>query len=156
MNLIIALLIFGCILYIGWFLYQKTQKKSVFYKDFLQFCELLETQIGFFQNNLEQVLQKERYKKEFSDLVQNFLKNKNLDDWALKQTLLSENEVLEIKNFFSKLGRVDSFTQTKEIDSFKQILKEKMKDIKEVQLKKGKLTFSLSVMLGILAFIIII
>jgi len=156
MNLFIAIAIFGCILYIGWFFYQKTRKKLIFYNDFLQFCEMLETEIGFFQNKLKQILDKNSYGKEFSAVLKNFAEKNNLDDWSASQNLLSENELKEIKNFFSKLGRVDSSTQTTEIRNFKKNLQDKNENIKTVQIKKSKMIFSLSVMLGLLAFIIII
>jgi len=156
MNLFVGVAIFGCILYIGWFFHQKTRKKAIFYNDFLQFCEMLETEIGFFQNKLEQILEKNSYKKDFSAVLKNFSEKNNLEEWGAVQSVLSEDELKELKNFFSKLGRVDSITQTNEIRNFKKILQEKIENIKTVQLKKSKLIFSLSVMLGLLAFIIII
>jgi len=156
MNVIIGLVVFVCILYIGWFFYQKTRKKAIFYNNFLQFCELLETEIGFFQNKLQQILEKNSYGKDFSSALKNFAEKHNLEEWGASQNLLKENELQELKNFFNKLGRVDSSTQTNEIRNFKKILEEKIEDIKTIQMKKSKMTFSLSVMLGLLAFIIII
>ena len=72
MNFLIALIVFCCIFYIGWFFYQKTRKKLVFYNDFLQFCEVLETEIGFFQNKLKQIFDKKGYGKDFSLVLKNF------------------------------------------------------------------------------------
>ncbi len=156
MKFILALVIFGCILYFGWFLYEKTRKKLVFYNNFLQFCNLLETEIGFFQNNIEEILHKNNYKKEFSEVVENFSKSKNLLEWKNSQSVLTQTEAEEVELFFSKLGKLDSTSQTNEVKSYKKFLDSKIEDTKKVNLKNGKLTFNLSIMLGLLVFIIII
>lgn len=156
MKLIVALIFFCLILYFGWISYHKTRKKAVFYNDFLQFSEIMETEIGFFQNKIDSILKKGNYKKEFLELVEEFAKNKNLDNWKKEQNLLTDGEAEEIINFFNKLGKADSITQTKEIQNYKKLIEEKRKNIKDVQLKNAKLMFSLSIMLGLLVFVIII
>ena len=157
MNLFVAILIFCVILFIGWYFYNKTQKKSHFYANFLQFCEFIKNEIGFFQNNLKEILSKKEYSSnEFNSLIEDFKKNENIDIWCKEQKILDANEIVQIKNFFAKLGRLDVQSQTNEIETFLKYLEEKINDIKTKHLKKAKLTFSLSVMLGLLAFIIII
>lgn len=157
MNLLVATLVFCAILFIGWYFYNKTQKKSIFYADFLQFCEFLKNEIGFFQNNLKEILSKKEYNSsEFNSLIEDFKNNENIEIWCKEQKILDSNEVAQIKNFFAKLGRLDVQSQTNEIETFLKYLEEKISDIKTKHLKKAKLTFSLSIMLGLFAFIIII
>ncbi len=155
-NLIVGLVLFGCILYIGWNMYQNYRKRVLFYGDFLQFCEILETEVAFFQNKINEILQKNEYKSDFSGVLKDFAENKNLEAWAKEQKLLGTQEVDELKNFFAKLGRVDSTTQTKEIQNFKEVLRAKQDEVKKLQQKKGKLVLSLSIMLGLAVLIIIV
>lgn len=141
-------------MFFGWSLFKRTLKKYVFYKNLKSFLELLQTEVGFFQNDVDAVLDKLNYSVDFQNLISNYKQNKNLDDW--KPKILSFNETEDIKIFFSKFGRVDVESQLSDVKAFLNVANQKLLDIKQEDLKKAKMSFLLSVMLGLLFVVLLL
>ncbi|MBR1925860.1 MAG: hypothetical protein IJ837_03285 [Clostridia bacterium] len=155
MKLFVVILISLFIILIGYLYFRKTHKKIQFYNDFLSFCEEIETEIGFFQNNIKNILDKQNYKSSFQELLNNF-KNKTLQKFLNEQNFLTQNEQTEIFLFFQKLGRANSETEIKEIQNYKEKLKNKINNLTNFEFKKSKLKFNLTICFSMFVFIILL
>jgi len=155
MKLIFVIFISLCIAGVGYIYFRKVHKKTAFYNDFLSFCEEIETEIGFFQNKINAILEKQSYKSSFQGLLDS-LKTKTHQEFLKTQSFLTQNEQTEILLFFQKLGRANSETEIKEIQNHKEKLKQKINNLLNFEFKKSKLKFNLTICLSVFVFIILL
>lgn len=155
MKLIFVIFISLCIAGVGYIYFRKVHKKIAFYNDFLSFCDEIETEIGFFQNKINDIFKKQNYKSSFQGLLDS-LKNKTQQEFLKTQNFLTQNEQAEILLFFQKLGRANSETEIKEIQNYKEKLKQKINNLLNFEFKKSKLKFNLTICLSMFVFIILL
>lgn len=161
MRIILGFIFFICSLIIGYYIYNKIKKREKFFEDFYNFSLNLHTEIGFFQNKLKDILNKNDYGENFNSLLKEVSNNllnteQTINDWCSKQNYLLKNDNEVLNSFFKKLGKTDVKTQQKEINEYIEIIKNKLNNLKAENLKKGKMVLSLSVMLGLALLIIVI
>ena len=119
--------------------------KREFYEDFNLFINTLESEINFTQNSIDYV-------------VKNFPNNRLFIKkfTSKKINILSNNEQVIYNNFFSSLGKVDIFTQKQSLLEIKKYVNEYYEISKKTEIEKNSLYFKLSILLGILTFILFI
>ncbi|MBQ8761979.1 MAG: stage III sporulation protein AB [Clostridia bacterium] len=160
MTFILGLILFGCSMFIGFKIYTNIKKREKFFDDFNSFCTILQAEIGFFKNKLEQIYSKNDYGNEFNSLLEcakeNLNNEKAINEWCDNQKYLNEEDKTQIITFFKRLGKVDAISQKGEIIEYSNLLKNKINIIKTENTKKAKSVLSLSVMLGLALFIIVI
>ncbi len=161
MTALIGFVLFGCITFIGMNIYNSYKTRKIFYDDFILFLQNLDAEIGFFQNKLNQIFDAKIYHKDFQNLIISAQKSiysleNNLNDWFKNQSIINDEQFFHIKEFFLKLGRLDVTTQKKEIENLKNYLEECILIVKDELNKKGKLSFNLSIMLGLAVFILVL
>lgn len=154
MNLFFVIIVFLAFFVFGLFNFKKFLKKQTFYKNLLDFLGVLKTEIGFFKNDINLILEKTNYAFEFENLLKTFKKDKELK--TFEANFLKESEKSEITSFFSKLGRADVWSQSKDIEAFEKMIETKICELKNVHAKKAKMQFSLTIMLGLLVVVLII
>lgn len=128
---------------IGKILAFKFTIKREFYEDFNLFINTLESEINFTQNSIDYVV------KNFPN-NRLFIKKFN----SKKINILSNNEQVIYNNFFSSLGKVDIFTQKQSLLEIKKYVNEYYEISKKTEIEKNSLYFKLSILLGILTFIL--
>ena len=160
MTFILGLILFGCSMFIGFKIYTNIKKREKFFDDFNSFCTILQSEIGFFKNKLEQIYSKNDYGNEFNSLLEcakeNLNNEKAINEWCDNQKYLNKEDKTQIITFFKRLGKVDAISQKGEIIEYSNLLKNKINIIKTENTKKAKSVLSLSVMLGLALFIIVI
>ena len=109
MNLFFVIIVFLAFFVFGFFNFKKFLKKKTFYKNLLDFLGVLKTEIGFFKNDINLILEKTNYAFEFENLLKTFKKDKELK--TFEANFLKESEKSEITSFFNKLGRSDVWSQ---------------------------------------------
>jgi predicted amino acid-binding ACT domain protein len=130
---------------IGKILAYKFTVKREFYEDFNLFINMLESEINFTQNSIDYVIKKFPNNRLFINKI-----------FSNKISILSNNEQVVYNNFFSILGKVDILTQKQSLTEIKNYVKDYYESAKKIEIEKNSLYFKLSILLGILTFIIFI
>ena len=146
---------------VGYKKFLSLKRKKQFFEEFLHFLNTLNTQIGFFQNKLEEVFEKHNYSTEFCIFLKQcktFILTANKKEFLLflsSESFFDSSEHKFVVDFFECFGKLDVGSQCDAISKFSFFIKNKLQNENEHFKRKGKLTLSLSALLGIFVFIVI-
>jgi hypothetical protein len=132
----------------------KYQDRKDFFIDLFSFNELMINEISFRKRTLLEINNKQNYKSRFSYVLNNYIENENSD--KSQNGLLNNDEMDFIDNYFSMLGKSDSESQIKMLDTSKTIIKKYMDESTELAKKYTNLCVKLSFLFGLIAFLLII
>ncbi len=135
------------------FFTDKYVKRQKFFNSFLGFHNKLVNEISFTQTSLKYILDGISDENDFENLAKDyFLLNKR----KVEYKYLDDFEKDLLLNYFNALGVGDNQTQLNAICVFQERIKEKQKASVE-DAKKFQVTYSkLGVLLGVIAFIIVL
>lgn len=157
LGALLASAIFG----IGYTKFLQLKHRKMFFEDFLFFLDGAKTQVMFFQNKLAELFENNKYKNDFTLFLKNskeFILTENKTKFLLYLNSVQFFESTEhnfVVNFFENFGKTDSESQCETILKFSDFISFKLKTEREKFKQKGKITLSLSAMLGLFAFIVI-
>lgn len=142
-----------------------TQRKKFFF-DLLNFLNSLKTDICFSAKDLKKILyecmNQVGINKDFKLLLKNYTNLLDNNVEVIKENLfkdikiLAEQEKESIYQFFCKLGKLDSFTQSEEIEKLLKINDLYFLDAKDESIKYSSLYIKLGVIIGAFIALIII
>ena len=142
--------------YIGWCSYSRLKRRYKFYNSYIKFLDRFSQNLSFRQDSLRDIVETfidER--DEFAKILKMhfFLKDpKQLP--ACKLEYLSQNEIMEVKQFLNCLGNSDVFTQQDFVAKERLAISIKETETKENFKKYGAMSIKLGVLVG--AFIVIL
>lgn len=137
------------------------KQKKLFFDNFLSFLNGLSTQVMFFQSKLNEIFGNTNFSSNFNYFLQNcknFIFGENKKDFLLylnSVNYFDKNEQNYVVDFFEKLGKTDVDSVCDLVKKFSIFINNKLKSENENFRQKGKLTLSLSAMLGLFVFIVI-
>ncbi len=161
MNFLIGLgLLFAATL--GGFAISNGYKRRLnFLNDMDSFLGYMQGNCAFLQDSIKRVLvtQKAAYGDDFNKFLSEMLDNLDkreafLGEWQTTQKIISSDEAKFVVEFFSNLGKLDSFTQIDAIKNAKSSFEEKLQKSKELVNTKGTMSVKLGIIMGIGLFII--
>lgn len=160
-KIILLIIVFSLIVYIGYGILSYYNKKKKFYNDLTLFLEQLKSEICFLKTDLKTILEKYKncYCKEINNLLNdyyNYLCGKFNENLNLKCSLLGKEEIAEINQFFLKLGRTTIEEQKDCIAHYNDRFTEQLRKISEEKDKSGIVAFKLCIILGLFAVIMLI
>lgn len=135
--------------------------KKQFFEDFLLFLNGVKTQVAFFQTKLKEIFERQNFRKDFCLFLlncKNYILSGNKKDFLLylnSVQFFDKSEHNFVIGFFENFGKVDVQSSCDEIEKFSFFIENKLKTEEEVFKQSGKLTLSLSAMLGLFVFIVI-
>lgn len=156
MKLVILGLIFSSICFTGFKFSNSFKEKERFYYEFCSFLLFLKGEISFLKSNILEILEKFNSKNENLNKVIINYKNYLKTEEYVFISLLSNEENLQIKHFFERLGQNDCFNQNEYIETNLAVFQKKYEDAKNANLKYGAMYKKLSIILAIFICIILI
>ena len=134
----------------------KYKERKEFFKDMFSFNELMINEVSFRKRTLLEINDNQSYKSKFSDILNCYIENSFNETDKNQSGLLINKEVDFLDNYFSMLGKSDSESQIKLLDTSKTIIKKYMDESSEQAKKYINLCIRLSFLFGLIAFLIII
>lgn len=146
----------GC----GYYLARKYRQRKIFFNQYELFNEHFLQEVRSFRRPLQEFISARHYKAEFEDLLQIYIKllGKNVDLYNEFEvfTFLTVEERREIAEYFNRLGRSDSDSQTRFYDEMKGRIGSLVKNANDEYRKYADLYVKLGVLIGLAIIIIII
>ena len=137
---------------IGKILLIKTIDRRVFFTDFSIFIKKIETEINFTFGSIKDSIKILDKKSNFYKLfIKTFFKKESCHVY-----FLTKNETSFFKSFCLNLGKTDRITQIKFIEQAKKEVDLFLAEAIKIEKRNVKLYFKLSVLIGILIYILII
>ncbi len=135
----------------------KITNKKNFYKALLDFNNDLLTEIKFQRNDVNFLLLKSYMCDDFNELLKQKLHIINgLYSEIYFPKYVDKNEEYELKEYFSKMGMQDADTSIELLTRYGEVFFKKYTDLMQEDKIKGTLYRKMGVMVGIIAFIIVI
>ena len=134
--------------YVGIYFKKRVDKKSLYFKDALSFCEYFKHDLTYKQSKLKALIAEysylsEDFRKDIQSFSENFQSNIKLADFLLA------NEKNEIRTFFDSLGKVDINTQLSLLEENKSRIESLVTKYKTKSEKEGKLFVKLGLLGGL-------
>lgn len=152
LKLIICGLILAISLLASYFFSEKYRRKKIFYEQFCLFHERYLAELDYTKRNVKEFLSKEKFASPFQEAVEKF---PDMPDRE-KTKFLTEEENRFFRDYFSRLGKGDSFSQKGYFQSQTAELTRKKQTICEESKKKCDLMIKLGLLVGLAIDIIII
>lgn len=137
------------------------KRRLNFLSDMSAFLQVMQNNCSFLQNSVRQVLVEhkegvgEDFGKFLGELETNLDKRDEfLTKWQSTQKIISKDEAEFVANFFSNIGKLDSFAQIDAIKNSQSVFEEKLQKAKNLVSTRGMLSVKLSIVVGIGVFII--
>ena len=153
-NIFLGIIIVVMFTLCGYKYSQKYKERKDFFIDMFSFNELMISEVSFRKRTLMEINNRQNYKSRFSVIMNYYIKNEDAD--KTQNGLLKEEEVDFIDTYFSMLGKSDSDSQIKMLDTSKNTIKKYMDESSSEAAKYTNLCVKLSFLLGLIAFLIII
>lgn len=129
---------------------EQYKDKYDFYNNLKVFLNQFKLNLSFKQAKIETFLKSLTPKKQFATFVQayiNYLKGEELDLTTIK--ILEENELSELKDILINLGKYDTSSELKQIDSFLLLIDQKLTKANEDKNKICPMILKLSLLFAI-------
>ena len=161
MNCFLYGAIVFCCGYVGFQLSSAMKNKYQYFRDLVLLIDKLIVDIGFFQTNLVDVLQKYEFSQMLKNTINKYLefllsgKNSNIEETLfLKELSNDENKI--VSAFFLSLGSCAVDEQKNFLLNYKSIFNSFAQKHLEEYEKKGKMFFKISVLIGLAIVVLII
>ncbi len=132
-------------------LIKHTERKNFFF-EFNIFIKNIENEVSFSLGSIKETLTLQDKNTYFYKVMVNKLFNNN----GVKIKYLTKNEQSFIDNFCFNLGKTDRITQLKFIEHSKKQIEDYLDKATNLEKRNNKLYFKLSILIGILIYILII
>ena len=141
----------------GFALSKKIKDKRDFYKSLLSFNHDLIMEIDFQRRDILSLLSKRYISDDFNDILnQKKAVIKGYYSDMFFPNYLSDSERLDLKEYFSKMGMQDPQTSIEFLKRFGEIFSRLYNDFLQEEKVKGALYRKMGVIIGIIAFIIVV
>lgn len=134
----------------------KYKIRREFFSSLVNFNRDFYSAVNFRRDDMNDILSKSYESEIFNKLTsdkKSGLKNHSAINFP---DFLSENEKVQLKSYFSKLGVSDAADQLKMSDDYQKIFEEMLKKSEDDDKKQGLLYKKMGVIVGLIAFIIAI
>ena len=153
MNLIRGIFALIVSVFLGVHISNKYKEKTNFYVSFKNFNTLLKNEVSFSKNTRLDVVDKLIENNEFNIVIKNYF-NKN--ELILNKGYLTIEEKEFFKNYLENVGAGDADSQLKYFDIIHNAIEEKRVQALADEKKFKPLCIKLSVLIGLILFIILI
>jgi len=164
-NMIVGIGLLLASIYIGRELGNAYRRRERFYLDIVNFCALLESEIGLFQNKLLDILERSIAHKDFNVVLlevklglseRNQIDNVELVCRLESLKFLNSSEQEHLIEFLCGLGRLDVAEQIIWIRRHRQAYEQKLNECRSENKAKGGMCLKMGVIAGCLGFILVI
>lgn len=162
MNIVFGIIIALGVTLLGFKLTNKYYLQKDFFDNLTNFLEYLHTNLSFQNDNTINVFTKYHNKNsDLNNILTTYISDKKCNQVDTKLQLenlkyLSQNELLQLNDFFDNYGTTDRETQLQHITSMLEWSKQKQAHYTLECLQKGKMYKTLSVMSGLVVLVIYI
>ena len=134
---------------------EKYKIRRDIYSSLVDYCTSISANIKYKKDTVDKLIENLplTLKRHFNVGLSSSFSDKNC---KIKCKYLKENELLEVSNFFTSLGSIDTEGQLKLLNYYKEIFKERQVLAESVFQKYSKISVKLGALTGVLIFIIII
>lgn len=153
-NIFIGILIILVFTLCGYKYSLKFNDRKELFKDMFSFNEVMINEISFRKRTLIEIHKNKKYNSKFDSILNLYIDKMDID--LSESGLLKIEEIDFIDNYFSMLGKSDSDSQIKLLDTSKSIIKKYMDESSEQAKKYVGLCIRLSFLFGLVAFLLII
>ncbi|MDY4187092.1 MAG: stage III sporulation protein AB [Candidatus Borkfalkiaceae bacterium] len=165
-KLIAAVAVFVFCVFAGRYFSDKKSKKAAFYLSLCNFNGNYIKEMNFSRRPLKELLSKSYPSANFNDLlalVKQRVFNESLSDlcgalagrWQ-NGLNLSEGDITEIEEYFSMLGKSDALSQSEECYRYKNYFEHSLAESEKSDKSMGSLYNKLGIIVGLIAFVIVI
>ncbi len=157
MKIVLIILLISVIMLIAFSVSEQYKEKFNFYTNLNLFLNRFKLNLSFKQETLQNFLNTCKPKKQFKKFVEDYkiyLATNQVD--LSNITVLSSEEQLELKNIILNIGKLDSATETKQIDSFLLSLNLALKKAEEDQKRLCPMIIKLSLLFAVGLAIILV
>ena len=123
-----------------------------FYESCLSFCNAFKSDLLYKKSKLEDFLKLQYLSLDFKEMLENYLINQEID---CNFEYLTNEEMCEVYNFLSALGKTDTLSQIEVVDAYKNKFNIKLNEKKSEFKKYYTLTTKLGFVIG-LGFMIMV
>ena len=152
LKIVLCILIITFCTLMGYFAAGKYRARKRFYTQFFTFNERYLNELGYTRRPLSAFLQESAYTGDFGKSVAAFMKNR---ETKFTFSWLSGEERAECSDYFSMLGKGDTFSQKSYFTSRQSMIAEKKATCEREAKKRSDLYLKLGLLAG-LAFVILI
>ena len=143
----------------GVYMTKKYRKKQSFYAQLWEFNERFLSEITYYRRPLIEFLSKYAYKNEFATLIQTFCLGLEKGVFSLENSrldFLTEEDKIEVEDYFRMLGKGDSVSQKGYFSSVRDTLAKLENETKTEAKRYGDLYLKIGFLLGLLVLILIV
>ena len=131
---------------------EKYKEKKFFYHDFKNFNNKILSEVSFKKDNVENIINHMDDSGLFSITAKEYIN----DNKSFSNKNFFNEEIEYVNNYFKNLGQVDVNTQLDELNSTSDYLKDKYKFYEDEYKKYYKLYIKVGILIGLIAFVLII
>ena len=151
MRIIIGIILLIISVFIGCGLARKFTKRREFFNSFKDFNLIIQREISYSQSSIPKLLSSIENNDDFYKCIKRYYTNK---EFYFESTYLNSQELNFFKQYLMQIGKSDKTSQGKLIESMGEQLSEKLSVATELEQKYKSLYIKLSVLIGLIAFIV--
>lgn len=153
MRLLFGLLVFILSVYLGWQKSLPLKKRNEFYVSFNNFNLVYKNAVSFNKKPISKVVDELNKKDDFYELLNNYLRNSNDN---INLNYLTNDERAFIQDYLKSIGKGDEKSQLDYVDHVYNIIEDKKKLCNEYEKKFSGMYLKLSILIGLMLFIVVI
>ena len=132
-------------------------ERKKFFKSLIDFNSDLIMEIEFQRAELSNILLRPYQSEDFNRVLKQKLNlNKGITNEMIFPTYIKQTECFELKEYFYKMGMQDPYTSIELLKRYDDIFKKLYNEVLEEDRVKGSLYKKMGLIIGIIAFIIVI
>ena len=155
MKFYAAFCLFICSSIIGVACSKKFLNRYKFYLSILNFNQDFKNSLSFKREHISNLLKKDYKFEHFNNVLEQKLKNINCKALSLPN-FLNENDKNQINEYFSQIGKYDPITQAKILEGYDEVFKQNLTLAFDDNKKYGILFQKIGIIVGLVAFIIVV
>ncbi len=153
MRLIFGLLVFILSVCLGWQKSMPLKKRNEFYGSFNNFNLVYKNAVSFDKKSLSKIIEGFNKKDDFYELLNNYIGNSNVD---LNLSYLTNDEKVFVMDYLKSIGKGDERSQLDYIEHVYDVVEDKKKQCFEDAKKFSGMYIKLSVLIGLMLFIVVV
>ena len=153
MRLVFGLLVFILSVYLGWQKSSPLKKRNEFYVSFNNFNLIYKNAVLFDKKSLSKIVKDLNKKDDFYKLINDFMENGSTN---LSFNYLTYDEKVFILDYLKSIGKGDERSQLDYVDHVYDVIEDKKKKCFEDEKKLSGMYLKLSVLIGLMLFIVVI
>ena len=153
MRLALGLLMFLLSVYLGYLKTLPIKKRKDFFISFNNFNLIFKNSVFFEKKTIFQIMNANKNKDDFNELLNEYI---NTGSSNIDKNYLTNAEKVFIKEYLEVIGKGDERSQIDYVNHVYEMIEDKKKQCYEDEKKFGSMYFKLSILIGLMLFIVVV